>query len=157
MREARGDLWKVEADARVITTNGFVTSRNENVMGTGCAKEAKERWPQLPTLLAERLRATGNHVYVFHPQDLDPQPAFDLVTYPVKPVMTDDGQPGFRAKGDPKLIRRGAAQLVALANAFGWQQVALPRPGCGSGGLDWRQVRPWLEDLLDDRFVVVTF
>jgi len=55
------------------------------------------------------------------------------------------------------LIRQSARQLVEMADKFGWGSVVLPRPGCGNGGLDWDDVRPILEAILDDRFTVVTF
>lgn len=34
--------------------------------------------------------------------------------------------------------------------------VAIPRPGCGSGGLQWATVRPVIEPILEsDRYVIV--
>lgn len=39
-------------------------------------------------------------------------------------------------------IRSGVLQLAELASAAGAQRVALPPPGCGNGGLDWRIVEP---------------
>jgi O-acetyl-ADP-ribose deacetylase (regulator of RNase III) len=55
-----------------------------------------------------------------------------------------------------RLIARSAVELAALATAQGWTRVALPRPGCGFGGLSWSEVKPAIEPLLDDRFLVVT-
>ena len=48
-----------------------------------------------------------------------------------------------------------AEELVALADAQGWGEVVLPRPGCGFGGLGWDEVGPLLVPRLDDRFLVV--
>ena len=71
---------------------------------------------------------------------------FHLVAFPVKRHWRDPA--------DPSLIVKSAFQLVELTDREGWRNVALPRPGCGNGRLDWEVVRPLL-NLLDDRFVVV--
>ena len=57
---------------------------------------------------------------------------------------------------DVGLIRRSALELAQLAQEEGWSLVALPRPGCGGGGLEWSEVGPILRPLLDDRFLAVT-
>ncbi len=44
MMETKADLWAVDADLRVITTNP-ITRKGDGaaVMGRGCAREAKQR------------------------------------------------------------------------------------------------------------------
>jgi O-acetyl-ADP-ribose deacetylase (regulator of RNase III) len=71
-----------------------------------------------------------------------------IVSFPVKHQWFDE-------KADIFLIRRSAKQLVDLANMTNWQTIAMPRPGCGNGGLDWEDVKPVIESILDDRFVVI--
>jgi RNase P protein component len=144
MQERAGDLWLVDGDARVITTNGTLKADGRGVMGRGVAKQATERYPMLARRLGRQLIARGNHVSVLLPGDEMTRP---LVTFPVKHQWQD------RASLD--LIARSARELVALTTAKGWQTVVLPRPGCGNGGLDWWQVSLLLAPLLDDRFVVV--
>lgn len=47
--------------------------------------------------------------------------------------------------------------MVDLVNRHDWGTVALPRIGCGLGGLSWQDcVQPMLAQHLDDRFVVLT-
>jgi hypothetical protein len=48
-------------------------------------------------------------------------------------------------------------ELVELADRCHWQEIILPQLGCGSGGLAWRDVRPLIAPILDDRFVVITY
>jgi len=48
LREDKINLWEYPADARVITTNGFVKNNGEAVMGRGCAREAARKYPRLP-------------------------------------------------------------------------------------------------------------
>lgn len=63
----------------------------------------------------------------------------------------------WREPADLALIRRSAYQLVALADKFGYSRVVLPRTGAGNGRLVWRDVRPTLAEVLDNRFSVVSF
>lgn len=137
--EWEGELWQLLSGGIVaITTNGFVTPQGLAVLGRGCAREARERFPDLPGILGELLSRRGNHVhYLGH----------GLVSFPVEESPFENP--------DLHLIRRSAAELVALADHHGWTRVAVPRPGCGGGGLSWRDVRPLLAPLFDDRFLIV--
>ena len=36
-----------------------------------------------------------------------------------------------------------------------FSSVLLPKPGCANGGLNWEQVKPLLEQYLDDRFTII--
>lgn len=63
----------------------------------------------------------------------------------------------WREPADLTLIHRSAYQLVALSDKFGYSRVVLPRTGAGNGRLVWRDVRPTLAEVLDNRFTVVSF
>lgn len=144
MKEAAGDLWEMPADLRLITTNPAINRKGQAVMGRGCALEAKRRIPGLEYRFAGLLREHGNRV-----MRLARYRGADLASFPVKHHWKEEA--------NPRLIRSSARQLVALADKFGYERVALPRPGCGNGRLSWREVRPILARILDDRFTVVTF
>jgi len=64
----------------------------------------------------------------------------------------------WRERADLILIERSARELVDFVTDL-WERgpatICLVRPGCGNGGLDWKDVRPVLAPLLDDRFMVV--
>ena len=149
MLEIFGDLWEVEADLRVITTNGIVNGAGAAVMGRGCAREAKSKVPGIEYHFAGRLQEHGNRVMLLAKL----RDGSRLASFPVKHH--------WQRPAVPELIRRSADQLVALVDRFsdshGMERVALPRPGCGNGSLRWESVRPLLADVLDDRFSVVTF
>jgi len=145
MREIRGNIWDYLGEAViVITTNGTVKKNGEAVMGRGCALEAKQRFPRLPLFLGDRLTLRGNHVHYFSRCLGLP----DLVTFPVKHNWWE--------KADLALIERSCKELLKLAYDFNWEKIIVPRPGCGNGGLDWRDVKPVLERYFDDRFLVIS-
>lgn len=145
-QQVQADLWTYAADWRVVTTNGFTRKDGTAVMGRGVASQARTKYPELERKLGQQLRATGNYVYVF--------PEYKIVTLPVKPTRGPDGTPGFMVAADPILIGESLVQLVRR-NLDG--VIAMPRPGCGNGKLDWAtQVKPICDLVLkDDRYVVV--
>ena len=140
MREAIGDIWDYLGNAIIcITTNGHLTKKGEAVLGRGCARQAGERFPDLPSRLGALLSEGGNHVHVI---------AEGLVSFPVEESPW--------ATPDTHLIRRSAQELRAFADREGWTRIIVPRPGCGGGGLAWQDVRPLLADVFDDRFTVIS-
>jgi len=160
-------------DAICITTNGFVKkSDGECVMGRGCALTAKKMIPDLPHRLGKYLNQYGNRVFDMGRMSN----GMNLVTFPVKPSkgianssVTNvvkhmrkrfkhrDIVPGWAMVADISIIKRSARQLVELADKRGWKHVVLPRPGAGAGELEWNDVKPILESILDDRFYCITF
>lgn len=145
MIEVVGNLWSYSADVRVITTNGTVKKNGECVMGRGCALEAKQRWPDFPLYLGKQLRACGNVV-------LDcgrwPNDSARIYTFPVKHRWMETA--------DIELITRSATSLAEQLGQMSGT-IVMPRPGCGNGGLLWKDVKPVISLLLDDRFHVITF
>ena len=163
--ERYGDLW--DGDIVVITTNGFVKRDGCCVMGRGCAKEAKERYPHIDYLLGQSIKQLGNKVLYLGVQ----QDGKHLLSFPVKPVtIVNNGTnivkhmttkfkigevvPGWAAKADIQIIHKSVIELRHLVNKLGFKEVYMPRPGCGAGELKWKEVKPILAKYLDDRFVV---
>ncbi len=162
MREVTGNLFDLEADAICITTNGIVDAGGTNTMGRGCAGEAKHRYPGIQMMIGEAILEHGNHVYILteasargkwilrksgaRVHQLCPSA---LISFPTKEHWRNDSI--------PKLIERSAEELLGLTQAFGFESVLLPRPGCGAGGLSWDDIFPMLNGILDDRFTAVTF
>lgn len=138
MIETPGDLWAFPAQYVCVTTNG-ITRGGSLVMGAGVALEAKRRFPGLPKKLGGHVARYGNRAFFCRPEG--------VITFPTKRHWRDPS--------DVKLIRTSAQQVVDICNKFAVRSVALPRPGCGNGGLTWDFVRPYIEDILDERFTVV--
>lgn len=150
MKEVKGNVFTLMeeggVDAVCITTNGIFTS-NGAVMGKGIALTAKERWPDLPQLLATSLQKYGNHTALLKVVMVG-QKKVGIVALPTKHHWRDPSPLG--------LVKRSSQELRLMADRLGWEQVLLPRPGCANGGLSWTVVKPVIEEFLDDRFTVVT-
>lgn len=145
MREVVGDLFEYPADCVVIPINWRTNKQGHAIMGAGVAKQAAKRLPWLPASLGNLIR-----------QMTDTPQVICLGTGTGAYLLNVPTKRDWRQPSDVDLIEQGAQRMVEFADRTGWQTVALPRLGCGLGGLSWEvQVRPLLADLLDDRFVVV--
>ena len=151
MKQARADLWSIQADATVITTNGIINARGECVMGRGVARDARDRFrPKDSTPLAEilgmmikkdgnRVHDTGYWYWEGH--------TYRIITFPVKEHWSEQAR--------PDLISQSCEDLLLLADTMpSWDNIAMVRPGCGNGGLRWQEIEPLCEAWLDDRFTV---
>lgn len=139
MQEVRGDIWDWLGRAVVVvTTHGVVNRRGEAVMRRGCARQAAERFPDIPKRLGGLISSEGNNVFEL---------GHGLVSFPVEETPY--------GVSDLRIIERSCEQLVSLADLYGWSEVVLPRPGCGGGGLLWSDVRPILVRHFDRRFRIV--
>jgi len=140
MNETSGDIWEYAGQYIIaITTNGSLTRDNRIVPGSGVTLQATARYPWLATKLGSRMREHGSHVF-----DL----GSGIVSFPVEETAW--------SLPDLRIISRSAEELRLLADAAGWQHIVVPRPGCGGGGLLWKDVRPLLEPWFDSRFTVIS-
>jgi len=139
------DIWSLHRPNNwvVITTNGYVNQKGKAVMGRGVALQAAQKFPAIPMFLANAIKTFGNHVHVFHHP-------FRLISFPVKHHWMQTA--------DLDLIRRSTEELKEAWNQVSEEtggRIYLPRPGCNNGRLNWKDVKPILEPILDDRFTVV--
>jgi hypothetical protein len=130
-------------DAICCTTNTTLKSNCDLVMGAGIAKLFAEKFPTLPKVWGNRIK----HDLHSHGFMATWSPFAWLVAFPTKQAWQQDSTLA--------RIEKSTKILVATTNILMWQRVLLPKPGCSNGGLDWElQVKPILEEILDDRFVV---
>ena len=140
MFEVNGDIWKYAGTAIIaITSNGSLTRDGRAIVGRGVAKQAALRLPGLAEKMGVLLQEQGNHVF-----DLGD----GLVTFPVEETAW--------SLPDLRIIARSAEELRLLADRSGWQQIVVPRPGCGGGGLAWHVVKPLVSPWFDGRFTVIS-
>ncbi len=147
MIEAQGDIWDYAynegVDAVCVLTNMTVAG-GRLIMGGGQAREAKSRFPYLPEEWGKEYESWTD----FNIRTFDPFQGFILVSLPTKVHPSDDST--------LEVINKSLTELVGLAEWEEWKKVVLPRPGCGLGGLTWDVVKPEIEALLDDRYIVIT-
>lgn len=148
MLETTGDIWEYayekKVDAVCVLTN-MTTARGKLIMGAGQARQARDRFPLLPAEWGEfYIRKDTRSLLAIH----DPCQGFKVVSFPTKVHPSDDS--------DLALIRYSALQLRNAADEHDWNTIVLPRPGCGLGGLRWPDVKPVLDEILDDRFVSIS-
>ncbi len=139
MLETIGNVWDyVNGGIVVITTNGSLTRDGRAIFGRGVARQAVERYPGLAEILGRLIANGGSHAY-----DL----GNGIATFPVEETPW--------SLPDLRIIARSAAELRQLADEAAWKQIIVPRPGCGGGGLAWKDVKPLLAEVFDDRFIVI--
>ena len=143
MREQFGDLWELSTQPNsvaCITTNGYVNSRGECIMGKGVALQAKKRYGrELALELGALIKEEGNHVHWLRD---------DVLSFPTKFVWWRPSDLG--------LIYQSATELKTIAIDEPKLTFYLPRPGCSNGGLKWKDVNPVLESVgLPDNVVVI--
>ncbi len=148
MREAIGNLWDLVPNkgTLVITTNGTIKKNGEAVMGRGIALEANQMFPGLAKALGRNLSERGNHAHlllvsVFSTRNIT------IWTMPVKHNWWEEA--------DPELIVRSAHELAEGTRNY--PEVWMPRPGCGNGRLKWKDVKPLIEPIFDNRYIVTSF
>ncbi len=165
----RRNLWDLAGTAVLcVTTNGFVNRAGAAVMGRGCAREARDRFPGIDLALGAAIRANGSRVQAIWAEPLIvafpvkptsaacADPARDVVSHLAARFRAGDVVPGWACKADLAVIERSAAELAEAADRAGWTSVAVPMPGCGAGELSWALVEPVLDRHLDRRFFCVT-
>ena len=150
MLEIEGDLFKQRCSAICITTNGDIRSDGvRGIMGAGIAARCRDKFKSVEYTQASMLKLLGNVPSVLINDINAGWHEYCVVSFPTKHT--------WKRKSDIDLIRKSCSHLVVLADWYGWNTVCLPRPGCSNGGLDWMTaVKPVLEEVLDDRFIVVT-
>jgi hypothetical protein len=135
------------ADAVCFTSNGVVKADSRLVMGAGNALAFKNRFLGIDECFGHLVKSQGNHVYWIERCSLNENQNTALISFPTKNHWRDPS--------DLELIERSARELMqVLKHNSHWNDVYLPAPGIGRGGLHWQKVRPVLEPILDDRVVI---
>ena len=134
-------------EAMCVTTNGIVKTDGNAVMGAGIAKQADQIF-HLSNLLGKYLKQYGNRAFNLGRFQRPNGAIFTVFSFPTKH--------DWKENSDITLICKSCEQLMEMCTKFGITKCYLTPPGCGCGKLNYKTtVRPWISQILDDRFIVV--
>lgn len=143
MRYARGNLFDARTQALVNTVNTV------GVMGKGIALMFKTRFPENMRAYAAACKKgevkTGK---MFVTETYGSTPRW-IVNFPTKQHWKD--------KSQMQWIIDGLVDLRAFIEDNEVGSIALPALGAGNGGLDWEEVKPFIEAALGDLRGVVVY
>jgi O-acetyl-ADP-ribose deacetylase (regulator of RNase III) len=108
-------------------------------MGKGIALQFRQAYPQMYRAYqsaCQKGEVWLGRVHVFGLGSVGTGPRW-IINFPTK------GH--WRCKSRLVDIESGLADLVVTVAALRIQSIALPRLGCGYGGLGWKEVRPLIE------------
>lgn len=142
MKEQRGNIWQSGADIICITTNCIFDSNTRLVMGAGIAKQAAIRYPQIKKIFADNIIQNGHHVCLY-----EVSKGKFIASFPTKY--------NWRDPSDLNLILQSVKEIAEIAGNN--DTIAMTRPGCSLGQLDWGScVKPAIMNELDNRFTIYT-
>lgn len=133
----RGNLLEAQVDAIVNTVN------TEGVMGKGIALQIKEAYPEVDgayRAACERGEVQIGRMHVAPTQAL--QGPRLVINFPTKKH--------WRNPSKLEYVVEGLKDLRSVLQGLGIRSVALPPLGCGSGGLEWSQVKGAIVAALED-------
>lgn len=140
MKIIKGNIWDYweEGNNIIIPTNGTIKQDNRAVMGKGLALQATKKAYNIEYILGEKLIKTGNHVYHLRNR---------IFNFPTKYNWWEHAS--------LVLIDNSAKELLEVSKDFKTNLLyVLPKVGCGSGGLNWKNVQPILDKYLSNMIVV---
>ncbi len=151
MKEIKGNLWDYHTQGSFICimVNCTPNSRGNAIMGKGIAKEAVEKFPQLPKLLGStQIEYAGETFFTARSRRPQVFLKFRLITFPTKVTWDVDSS--------LIIIEHSCRYLVAIVDKMKSLKVPiyLPKPGVGNGNLEWESVQSVIEPILDERFIV---
>lgn len=133
IKDATGNIFDVKVDALVNPVNCV------GVMGAGLALQFKRMYPMMFECYVIHCREHQVHigamdVHCVGPTNVRPE---WVINFPTKNHFKSDS-----VIAD---IELGLRDLVRVIYDKGIHSIAIPRLGCGLGGLDWKDVRPLIE------------
>lgn len=133
-------LLQEDPEALFCITTNCVSIDGRNPMGAGTAALFNKLFPGIDGNLGKLLDKGKHEVVLIHQS-----PA--VVAFP---TIDSDW------KSSLELISKSTKELVDFVDKTFFDKVFLPRPAAGVVGMPFENVRPILQELLDDRFVIVS-
>lgn len=139
MKLATGNMFDHPASLILVTTNSFVRSNGELVMGRGAAAELRRHMPN-----AERI--FGTKVWARSQRRSNLQTDYGVIVCPPYGIFQAKHHWGKPAV--PELIAYSVSCLQSIARNY--HSISLNYPGIGNGGLTREAVWPLIQGLPDN-------
>lgn len=159
MIELQKNLWDVDADIHCITTN-CAHDRGRAMMGGGVAREALNHFPGIDLLLGRELEKGKTDVIdLGYLTSVLNDKEYHVVAFPTM----DETLIATQWRSTLKRLHRSfvSLQMILDGEQFNLDReitMAIPRPGCGIGGLDWeKDVKLLASQWWGDNVTVVYF
>jgi O-acetyl-ADP-ribose deacetylase (regulator of RNase III) len=133
-----GDLFDYESSGPILG-HGV---NCEGYMGKGIALEFRKRFPQMYSWYKAQCLAGNLEPGHFYEYTRYSDGYLEENYYTIFNLATQD-RSGAHAKLD--YIYKSLNSALVYCHHTGYQQLSIPRIGCGIGGLDWREVKPVIE------------
>lgn len=135
---ASGNIVDNDAQVLVNTVNSRLSPSGRGVMGKGVALDFANRFPSI----------MGDYENAIRSGELKPGRAllFDLPDGRKWAALATKDE--WRDKSQYGWVESGLKELGEKMREAGLTSVALPPPGCGNGGLDWKKVEPMVHESL---------
>jgi len=130
MQVAIGNMWSDPADIWLVTTNSVLNTRNELVMGSGSAAQAKKKHPELPRLFGAEIKR----------RNIDQRCVYGTIIFDNHSVGAFQTKGHFRHGSQLQLIEKSTEMLCEWCYENMNKKINLPFPGVGCGGLNLSEV-----------------
>lgn len=139
MTPCRGNIWLMleHTNLLLFTSNSTLTKEGKLVMGAGIAKETKENFPMFPKILGDKIKAIDK---VGRWYGVLVSPNYEVGAFQTK---TD-----WKLPSTLELIEYSTEMLIQIAPNY--ERIDMPVPGCGNGGLQYKDVEPIIKRLPDN-------
>ena len=135
-------------DAKKLREDGYLILVNPvnigGVMGAGLAKQFKDRYPDMFKKYKEM--CYKGELEIGQPTVIHVS-GCGVMLFPTKRHWSEPSELEF--------IEEGLAQIAHDYAGNPMNTFAFPKIGCGLGGLDWKDVKPMIENYLDGQDVVI--
>lgn len=135
-------------NAICFTSNGVIKNNGALVMGAGAAKAFRDKFIGLDKRAGKYVRENGNIC-----QQIKSLTGMEYNWY--TSIISFPTKHHWKNPSDIKLIEKSAHELMALIDFHKWKNVALTKPGCNNGKLNWNDVKAVLDPIFDNRITIM--
>jgi len=143
-----------QASAICFTSNGILHRDGRLIMGAGVAKAFRDKFGGLAILAGKAVHKSGNICQIIDTTSILVDDNGHYSKYHYTAIIAFPTKHHWKDPSDPELIKKSTIRLRYLADQQKWENIYLPRPGVGLGGLNWKDVRKVILPYLDNRFII---